>query len=68
MQDDDGQAVITEYLGPCVWPNDSKKAFHVDCLMRRRYFSLGSGKLDLGVIRETHPRSILAFSKAVGLG
>jgi hypothetical protein len=30
-------------------------------------FSLGLRKLDLGVIRKTHPKPILAFSKAVGL-
>jgi hypothetical protein len=32
-----------------------------------RYFFLGSGKLDPEDII-THPRSILAFSNAVGLG
>jgi hypothetical protein len=33
-----------------------------------RYFSLGSGKLDPRVVRETHPSLILAFFKAAGLG
>jgi hypothetical protein len=28
----------------------------------------GSCKLDAEVIRKTHPRSIVAFNKAVGLG
>jgi len=26
MQEDYGQGVITDYLGPYVWPNDSKEA------------------------------------------
>jgi hypothetical protein len=30
-------------------------------------FCLGLGKLDLGVIRKTHAKQILAFSRAVGL-
>jgi hypothetical protein len=30
--------------------------------------SLASGKLDPKVIRKTHPRPILAFSRAVDLG
>ena len=33
-----------------------------------RHFFLGSGKLDPEDIRRTYPRSILAFSNAVGLG
>jgi hypothetical protein len=32
------------------------------------YSSLGSGKLNPVVIRKIHPRIILAFIKAVGLG
>lgn len=31
-------------------------------------FSLGSGKLDPDIIRETYPRSIMAFIKDVGFG
>jgi hypothetical protein len=33
-----------------------------------RYISLGSGKLNPVVITKTHPRSILVFIKAIGLG
>jgi len=32
------------------------------------YFSLGLSKLDPDNNRKTHPRSFLAFGKAVGLG
>jgi hypothetical protein len=46
-------------MWPYVWPQHCKG-----------YLSLGSGKLDAEVIRNNHPRSIVAFSKAVerGLG
>jgi hypothetical protein len=42
--------------------------YECDVLATLGYFSLGSGKLDPEVIRKTHTRSTLAFSKAVGLG
>jgi hypothetical protein len=32
------------------------------------YFFLGSGKLHPEIIRKTHPRLTLAFSKAAALG
>jgi hypothetical protein len=43
-----------EGLWPYVLPQHSK-----------RYFSLGSGKLNPEVISKTYPRPILAFSKVV---
>jgi hypothetical protein len=39
-----------------------------DALATLRHCLLGSGKLDPETIRKTHPRLILAFSMAVGLG
>jgi hypothetical protein len=39
-----------------------------DALVTLGYFFLGSRKLDPEVIRKTHQRSILAFSKSLGLG
>jgi len=39
-----------------------------DVLATLGYFFLGSGKLDPEVIRKTDQRSILAFSKSLGLG
>ena len=39
-----------------------------DALSTLGYFCLGSDKLDTEFIRKTHPRLILAFTKAAGLG
>ena len=39
-----------------------------DALDTLGYFFLGSGKLETEVIRKTDQRSILAFSKSLGLG
>jgi hypothetical protein len=39
-----------------------------EALATLAYFSVGSGKVDRDIIGKTHPRSILAFSKAAGLG
>ena len=55
-----------------IWPQHYKIAPACDGLVtyltHRRYFFLGSSMLDPEVIWKTHPRLILAFSKAVGLG
>jgi hypothetical protein len=42
MQDDDGQAVMTEYLWPYVWPQDSKKASSCDELVIVSYIGYTS--------------------------
>jgi hypothetical protein len=51
-----------------VFGQNTKKASTCDYLICRGYFSLGSAKLDPEVIRNFHPRPILAFSKAAELG
>jgi len=51
-----------------VFGQNTKKASTCDYLIYRGYFSLGSAKLDPEVIRNFHPRTILAFSKAAELG
>ena len=42
--------------------------YECDALSTLGYFCLGSDKLDTEFIRKTHPRSILAFTKAAGRG
>jgi hypothetical protein len=62
---------LCDYL-TCRSGKEFESSFHrvneCDALVTLGYFFLGSGKPDPEVIRKTHPRSILAFSKAVGLG
>jgi hypothetical protein len=47
-------------------------SFHIlyecDALAAHNYFILGLGKLDQKNNGKSHPRSFLAFSKALGLG
>jgi hypothetical protein len=42
--------------------------YDCDAVATFGYLFLGSGKLDPDIIRKTHPKSSLAFSKAVALG
>jgi hypothetical protein len=42
--------------------------YECDALATLGHFCLGSDKLDPEFVRKTHPRSIVAFSKAAGLG
>ena len=42
--------------------------YECDALVTPRYLFLGPGRLDSEVRRKTHPKSVLALSKAIGLG